>query len=244
MLNIPEDYANSEHYTISETKSVVLCVSDKDSEKRSFRINNSEVPVVETATHLGIPRDNCSKFGTNLVAEERISSARKAVYAMMGAGLHGINGLNPLVSMHLIKIYIIPRLVYGLDVVRLTIKDMNSLMTYFKRLLKQIQHLPDRTSDSATYMMLGEPPIIAEIHKRVLTTFGSICRDYDSIENQIAWRQLSLKDKKSNSWFILVHEILSKYNLPSAFEILENPIGKCTWKIWSMKLSIHFGRKR
>jgi hypothetical protein len=35
----------------------------------------------------------------------------------MGAGLHGLNGLNPKVSIHIIRIYVIPRLIYGLETI-------------------------------------------------------------------------------------------------------------------------------
>ena len=164
-----------------------------------------------------------------------ISSSRKAlIYALMGAGLHGANGLTPKVSYQLVKIYVLPRLIYGLDVVRflvrLAAKDLAEMSAYYKKILKQIQHLPDRTSDAATYLLLGALPLEAEIHRKVLTTFVSICRDFDSVENQLAWRQLSLKSSNSTSWFIYAKTLLQKYDLPSVYDLLEQPLGKHTWK--------------
>jgi hypothetical protein len=93
------------------------------------------------ASHLGIRRDTSSKFGVKLVVPDRIQTARKTVYALMGAGLHGMNGINPMVSIHMIKCFVLPRLLYGLDVTRLTKTDIKNLSTYFVQLLKQIQHL-------------------------------------------------------------------------------------------------------
>jgi hypothetical protein len=52
------------------------------------------------ATHLGIKRDNKSKTGTKEVVADRIQIARRTVYALMGAGLHGLSGLNPRASIH------------------------------------------------------------------------------------------------------------------------------------------------
>jgi hypothetical protein len=40
-------------------------------------------------------QDTSSKFGVKLVVPDRIQTARKTVYALMGAGLHGMNGINP-----------------------------------------------------------------------------------------------------------------------------------------------------
>ena len=88
------------------------------------------------------------------VTEERISTARMTSYALMGAGLHGLNGLNPKVSIHIIRIYVIPRLTYGLETIRIAAADLTAINMYFKRLLKQIQHLPKRTLDAATYIFI------------------------------------------------------------------------------------------
>ena len=77
---------------------------------------------------------------TKHVVGERIITARRTVCALMGAGLHGLNGVNPSVSAHCIRIYVLPRLLYGLDVIRLTRSDLKNLEAYYLKLLKQIQH--------------------------------------------------------------------------------------------------------
>ncbi|VDI04539.1 Hypothetical predicted protein [Mytilus galloprovincialis] len=250
MLDLQENYALQENYTLSETKSTVLVTGNQDTHE--FLLNGSLIQQSETATHLGITRDSKSRFDSSTVVQERISTARRATYAMMGAGLHGINGLNPCVSLHLIRIYIIPRLTYGLEAIRLAAKDLTTINQYYKRLLKQIQHLPDKAADSACYLLLGEPPIKAEIHRRILTTFGNIIRNFDSIEHQLAWRQLATKSKSSNSWFIMVKSILEQYDLPSCYDLLQNPPGKLTWKelvkrtvnsYWDNKLKLEAASK-
>ena len=243
MLGIQEEYAQNENYCISETKSTVLTFGSTN--RDNFTLNGSVLQNVNTATHLGITRDNSSKFGSASVINERITTARRATYALMGAGLHGINGLNPKCSLHLLRAYIVPRLTYGLDAIRLTTKDVASVSQYYKKVLKQIQHLPDRVADSATYLMLGELPIEAEIHKRIFGTFGNIIRSYGSVEYELAWRQLSLKSDKSHSWFIMVKTLLELYELPSVYDLLQSPPGKYSWKnlvkntvnrYWNLKL--------
>ena len=55
------------------------------------------------ATHLGIERISTGNNRKELV-QTCITTARRTVFALMGAGLHGLNGVNPKVAMHLIQI--------------------------------------------------------------------------------------------------------------------------------------------
>ena len=47
--------------------------------------------------------------------QERIKLGRNIAYAFMGTGLHGSNGLNPIVSREIVQRYVIPRMLYGLE---------------------------------------------------------------------------------------------------------------------------------
>ena len=51
----------------------------------------------------------------------------------------------------------------------------------------------------------------------------------DSTEKKIA-RQLTVKDRKSNSWFTEVKSLLWKYDLPEIYRLLESPYIKYQWK--------------
>jgi hypothetical protein len=50
----------------------------------------------------------------------------------MGAGLHGLNGVNPKVAIHLIQIYVMPRLLYGLEFTTLRQNEIQKLEIYLK----------------------------------------------------------------------------------------------------------------
>lgn len=228
MLDVQADYANKQRYLLSEQKSTIL--SFNDGNEHHWSINNKELKTSESAVHLGITRDSKSSTGTKKVVGERIVTARKTVYALMGAGLHGLNGVNPSVSSHLIKIYVLPRLIYGLDVIKLTATDLKNLDAYYLKLLKQIQHFPQRTANSATYLLLGKIPVSGEIDKKILKTFGNIVRNDNSVEKDIALRQLAMKSNCSESWFPKVVEIAQRYDLPSPYDLIFSPPEKETWK--------------
>ena len=228
MLNIQMDHANKHRYIISDQKSCVLKIRDKT--QCTWTMNDKNLNMPSNATHLGIKRDTSSKFGVKQVVPDRIQTARKTVYALMGAGLYGMNGINPMVSIHMIKCFVLPRLLYGLDMIRLTKTDIKKLLTYYVQLLKQIQHLPVRTSTAAVLILAGQLPIEAELHKRMLSLFRNIAENKGSMKNNIAFRPLAIKPEDSDSWFIQIVKVTEMYNLPSPRDILNPVPNKATWK--------------
>ena len=70
--------------------------------------------------------------------EKRISSARATAYSLMGAGLHGINGLYPNAARSLIWAFVLPRLLQDLEARVLTNKHLQRISQFFKELIKQI----------------------------------------------------------------------------------------------------------
>ena len=63
--------------------------------------------------------------------------------------------------------FVITRLLYGLEIVRLNENELQQLERYHLNTLRQIQSLPKRTASSAVYMLLGALPIEAEYIKAV-----------------------------------------------------------------------------
>ena len=123
--------------------------------------------------------------------QENIQKARRTLYSLMSSGLHGENGLDPESAIHLMQTYVLPVLVYGMEVVLPRPKYIDLLEKFNKKFLKLIMSLPVTTADPAVYVLSGTLPVEATIHKRALTFFGSICRLPEaSIEHQLARRQL------------------------------------------------------
>ena len=105
----------------------------------------------------------------------------------MSAGLHGENGIDPETSLHLYQIYVLPILLYGMEVVFPRLKFMEVLDKFNKHNIKHLLSLPATVADPAIYLLSGTLPIEAMIHHRVLTFFGNISRLSDSsIEKQLA----------------------------------------------------------
>ena len=176
-------------------------------ENEKWHIGDKEMPVVESTTHMGISRSSSNQ--EMQVVESNIQKAKRTIYSLMGTGLHGENGLDMETSISLLQTYVLPVLFYGLEVVIPTGKSLNVLETQYKKLLKQILSIPTTTADPAVYILSGILPAEAMIHKRILSLYGNITRlSSDSVEYQLAKRQLEVKSFTSHSWFIAVKKIL------------------------------------
>ena len=121
-------------------------------------------------------------------------------------------------------------LLYGLEALLLSKKDIECLDRFQRQCLKQIQGLPDKTANTICLVLLGILLLEAVLHKNALTTFMNMIRCKGSIENDLALRQIVMKDENDKSWFMYVRKILGLYNLPSIFELFNNPPSKNEWK--------------
>ena len=232
MVSTSEAYANREHYTIHPTKTVAVQYNYPDSIQ--CMINGKTVPRENKTTHLGIERNTKCQPNT----DEKVNLGRRTAYSLMGAGFHGKSGLKQCIKADMWRKYVVPRLIYGLEVHNLRKKDLQQLEAFQRRNLKQLQGLPIRAPDTASLALIGMLPVGACIEKNALTLFCNIARDQSCIENQIATRQLAVRDITYVSWFSTIRKTLNMYDLPSAYELLENPPTKEKWKCL-LKEQIH-----
>ena len=61
----------------------------------------------------------------------------------------------------------------------------------------------------------------------LLSLYGNIVRN-DCIERELGTRQLAIKDSTSKSWFVALQEVLYRYRLPTAYDLLQDPPDKLT----------------
>ncbi|MCW4345831.1 MAG: reverse transcriptase family protein [Candidatus Thiodiazotropha endolucinida] len=226
MLDDTASFANQERYIIHPTKSGVLTYGTGSNQKYDFTMLDKAIKIEQQSTHLGIFRD--TKMKVNI--EERISLARKTAYALMGAGLHSGNGMVKPLCAYLWNTYIIPRLIYGLEVQKILKSDLESLERFQRKCLRQIQGLPDKTPNCITLSLLGVPPVETIIHKNILNLFVNVARTENSVEHEILERQLVMKKPDENTWCSTVRETLKLYELPNAYELFQSPPTKETWK--------------
>ena len=189
-------------------------------------MGNEETPIKDQVKHLGIERNKNNTPDT----ENRIQTARKTSYALTGSGMHGQNGISPVIATSLLDMFVISRMFHGIEFLDTRKKDLEQLELYQKKMFKMLQSLPENTATSGVYLLLGKTPIEGQMDRRYISTFHDIATKKHMVEHQKAKRQLLMKDDTSNSWFIKINQICQKYSLPSALDMSQTTKKKITLK--------------
>ena len=205
--------------TFSHRSQIITGDTNPQTKGNRWYLGDEPLEITDNCTHLGLERAT-SQLTPHSLFSDRIQLAHRTAYCLTGAGFHGNTGISPSVCRRMISTYIIQRLLFGLESMILTDRQLQRLEVYLRQLLRQLQNFSDRVANSAVLLRIGIPPIAAQLHIRTLTFLGSIMCNEDSALRQIAIRQLVIKDFKSKSWFIYCARLLDKYELPSIHHLV------------------------
>ena len=210
----------------SDYKIGICCFSAKHTALR----RKNKTGWLGIAVHLGIIRATSLRGNTTTNVDENIKKTRRSAYGLFSSGFHGYNGLDVDTMLHLYKIYTLPVLLYGLELILPQGPQLEQLEIAQKRLLKQILALPNSVADIAVYILTGILPIEAQMHIQALGLFNNVCRQAeDSSEKALARRQLIVKPDSSASWFVGIEHLHRKYELKEAISYLDEPESKTKW---------------
>ncbi len=129
-------------------------------------------------------------------------------------------------------------MMFGLEVFSLNMSEVNKLEVFQRSILRRFQSFPPNTALTAVYGLLGVRPIEQELDLRRLTLLGSIFFYKNSLEFEIAQRQIAVKDLDSDSWFSACNRLLRKYHLPSIYTLMDCIKSMDAWKT-TLKKSIN-----
>lgn len=228
-------FTNRERFKIHPTKTSVSVYNPSQHEMQHYtdnkpwEINGKPATVTNEFVHLGI-NYNVEKHAAtaNDTTEVRLQAGRNTTYSLMGAGMHGINGVKPTVSVHMYNIYVMPRVTYGLEFVNVGTTNIRKLEVAHRTTLRNIQTLPRRTAIPALHILLGALPIQAIIEQKQISSIASLSKNRTILDLII--RQLATKSQDSHSWVIATQKLLNKYQLPNFLEIIGSEMEKSAWK--------------
>ena len=200
--------------------------SKKNSTDTCVTLDGEQIPRVLETVHLGIDRNTISFVDI----KKKLQLGRRTLYSLMGAGAYGNSGLNPPVSFHMWKTFALPRMLYGLEVSNLRRSDTVQLESLQRSILRRLQCLPNNTANVAVYCLLGARPVEQEIDYKKLSLLASILYSENTIELELACRQMAIKGNDSHSWFIHCNHLLHKYKLPNIYNLKQSTNSKETLK--------------
>ena len=153
MVDIAVDFSKRERYLLQPTKSVVLPVKTTTKTKTLeikegyWKLDGKDMPVMENTSHIGIQKSRNNS--AQLTVDENIKKSSRAMYSLIGTGLHGENGIDPETSISLLRTCILPILYYGLEILLPTGKTLDQINIKYKKILKQILSLYTNVADPA-----------------------------------------------------------------------------------------------
>jgi len=226
ILDIVHNLTSNDLTQINPSKSELVPLT-KVKNDFSVYLGDNKIENKNETKHLGLIRTVNNKVNI----DDRLKIARRTVYALLGPGFHARQGMSPTVSIKLWKTYVLPRSLYGIEILNYTKRDIEKFEKLQLQVCRQIQGLPNRTANIATHSLLGIEPIEATVDKLLLTFFGGVAQDKLCIEYKIIERQLLMAKNNTNSFVNRLTETLTKYNLPCAQELLHCMPCKQEWKI-------------
>ena len=231
MFNISKGCAGKRRYKIHPTKTTLVsrittrASRDNDNGKKWY-MGETEVTENCKTEHLGLIRRVKDENVLNI--QKRTSLARRTLYSLIKTGIHGCSGLNANISYKIYQVYVLLKLLYGLEVLSLDKKQLDELGKFHLEILKNIQSLPTRTANAIVYLLLGALPLKAEIEKKQLRLFYAIVTSENPTLQQFWKRQYVLQH--DGSFFKQIYELVEKYDLPPPSEITH--LSKEQWKFW------------
>ena len=130
-----ENNADRERYGKHPSKSSSLTYCPGRRVKcTDFYLAGQKVTSESNTVHLGIKRDVSGKVNV----EEKVTLGRRIAYSLMGAGFHSVNGLKTSKNSHTWETFVVPRIVYVLEVLLLNNKYFECLEMFQRQSLRQI----------------------------------------------------------------------------------------------------------
>ena len=241
LLSLVVTYANEEHYVIHPEKSVVIpfniqsdCQLKDLLDSRPWVVNGNKLPVVTDLEHVGIQRELNSIDPT---IATRTSVGRTTMYSLFSSGMHGRNGLPAQTALHLYHIYVMPRVLYGLEALVLSKPNITALELFQRSILRALLDVPDRTAIPALHILTGTIPMRRILDQRQLVFLHSLICQEGRLK-ELVIRQYVMKKQNSKSWIANIKKTLREYSLPSLPDLLSNTPTKESWK-QTVKKSIH-----
>ena len=133
--------------------------------------------------------------------------------------------------MKIYQCYVIPRLLFGLEVLPLNKGQLHLLSKFHLDNLRKFQSLPLRVASCAVYLLLGTLSLEAELHKRQLSLLYSLLTSSNETIYQLTERQIAINLDNNQSFYCRVEQVLEMYKLSSLTTIKSELTTKDQWKL-------------
>ena len=197
----------------------------------------------DEAAHVGVVR---SVHGNMAHISERLSAHRKSVYAVLHGGMARGHRANPAASLRVEKVYCVSVLLSGMASLVFTDREMKLMDKHYKVHLERLLKLHQATPAPVVFFLAGCLPLPAQLHQRMFSLFGQLCRlrDGDNILAAHARNILSSSSPSSKSWFWKLRQLCLQYGLPHPLTWLDTRPSKLQVKVQVRSAVLQYWRTK
>ena len=147
---------------------------------------------------------------------DRMAAHRGAVYAVLHSGLARGHRANPAACLKVEKVYCVSVLLSGMASLCLSYKEEKLMDQHYKVHIQRLLKLHQATPAPVVFFLAGCLPFPAQLHLRIFSLFGQLCRlrGGDNILAAHALSVLSSSSPSSKSWFWKLRQLCLQYQLP------------------------------
>ena len=235
LLLLSQQFCKKYHVKLSAVKTKLQAFSTKQTrniaeyymETNPISIDGKVIKFDTSAEHVGMVRSVTGNLPGIL---ERFKAHKKALGAVLHAGLARGHRGSPAASLNVLQIYGTPVLLSGLAPLVLSKSEETLIDQHHKEIVSNIQRLLPATPQAVIFFLAGSLPGAALLHLRQMTIFGMICRLPDNILHVHAINVYSSATPATESWFWKIRDLCLKYLLPHPLELLKTPLKKEPFK--------------
>ena len=226
MLNVTQEYTRTWRYRINPSKSRIVTFNEKKQRNNTpaytWNLGDKIIPQANEHPHLGLTKSSTSYDPT----DKMITKGTQTFYGLTGAGAY-TGGLLPHHCARLWKVYCVPRMLYGIAVVKLTQAMRNKLDRAQHQLFKKVLGLPNSVADEAVFLLTGLVPLSMQVDLETLLLIGQLVNlPHSRYEVRSLLHAITKSIPLLRSW----ERILQQYNLPDLHTLIRKPIPYSTWK--------------
>ena len=220
LLHLTKMYCDKYQVQLVGAKTKLLVFNTKESLQQTT-VELATYPVIvdqniepsDEASHVGVVR---SVDGNMAHISERLSAHRKSVYALLHGGMAKGHRANPTASLKVEKVYCVSVLLSGMATLVFSDKEVKLMDQHYKVHLQRLLKLHQATPAPVVFFLAGCLPLPAQLHQRMFSLFGQLCRlrDGDNILALHARNILASSSPSSKSWFWKLRQLCLQYSLP------------------------------
>ena len=226
LLDISQHYGELYRIKYGANKTVISVVGSKADMQyyediQPWTMDNLLVSVKEDNDHLGLIVSGIREEEKNI--DLKIKKARGSLFKLLGPAFSCKCLISPSLQIHLFRVFICPIARSGLAAMTLRTSHIQPLSAFQKKVIRGFLHLSDSSPIPSLFILSGELPMEARIHRDVFSLFHIIWSNPQTKIFEIVKYLLENSPENSHTWSRHIRNIASMYSIEDPLTSIMKP---------------------